>query len=243
MEIRTAAPADSPAIRDVARRSLQASYSLGPGAITDAISEWYGEDTVGETLADPDRVVLAAERDGQVVGFAESERSADGETATILWLHVDPAYRGESIATALFERTRDRLEESGVERVAGRVLEDNDDGNDFYEAQGFERVGQEEVEVAGRTRVENIYAEGSDGGLQSIRAADGATVYVDENDWDEGSAGKFYAVYADEDATDHYGYFCANCNRLANAMDAMGRIECDNCGNARKATRWDAAYL
>ncbi|WP_436923947.1 GNAT family N-acetyltransferase [Halosimplex amylolyticum] len=243
MEIRTATSADRPAIRDVARRSLQASYSLDLEAITTAVSEWYDEDTLEERLDDADRRILAAEREGQVVGFAESERSADGETATILWLHVDPAYRGQGVADALFDRTRESLAEGGVERVAGRVLADNDDGNDFYEAQGFEQVGREEVEIAGRTHVENVYAEEGGGGLQSIRAADGATVYVDESDWDEGSTGKFYTVYADEDATEHYGYFCSNCNRLANAMDAMGRIECDSCGNARKATRWDAAYL
>ncbi|MFC7142475.1 GNAT family N-acetyltransferase [Halosimplex aquaticum] len=243
MQVRTAASEDSPAIRDVARRSLQASYSLGPQAITTAVSGWYDEDALDETIDDDDRLVLVAERDGQVVGFAESERSGDGGTATLLWLHVDPAYRGRGVASALFDRTHDRLTASGVDRVAGRVLEDNADGNEFYEAQGFERVGRDEVEIAGETRVENVYAEGEAGGLQSIRASDGDTVYVDESDWDEGSSGKFYAVYADEDATEHYGYFCANCNRLANAMDAMGRIECDSCGNARKATRWDAAYL
>ena len=37
MSIRRAEVADKPAIRDVARRSLQASYSLGPQAITSAI--------------------------------------------------------------------------------------------------------------------------------------------------------------------------------------------------------------
>ncbi len=237
-------PADSPAIRDVARRSLQASYSLSTDAIDTAIAEWYGEAEMEDALDDDDdRLVLVAERDRQVVGFSESERSPDGETATLLWLHVDPAYRGEGIAGALFDRTHDRLSESGVEHVAGRVLEDNDDGNDFYESLGYERIGRDQVEIAGETHVENVYAEARESGLQSIRASDGATVYVDERDWDEGSAGKFYTVYADEERAEHYGYFCSNCNRLANAMDAMGRIECDNCGNARKATRWDAAYL
>ena len=127
--------------------------------------------------------------------------------------------------------------------MVGRVLNDNLDGNAFYEAQGFEKLREDEVEIAGRTYFENVYAEASDEGLQPTESADGETVFIDESDWDDGSAGKFYAVYADEDATEHYGYFCANCNRLANAMDAMGRIECDSCGNARRPTRWDAAYL
>lgn len=243
MEIRTANPADRPAIRDVARRSLQASYSLSPAAITTAVSEWYDDETLGEALADDDRRILVAERDGQVVAFAESDLDAAGEGATLRWLHVDPAHRGEGIATDLFEETRDRLEAAGADRLIGRVLNDNLDGNDFYESQGFEKVREAEVEIAGQTYFENVYADATGDGLTSIKAPDGATVYVDESDWDDGSAGKFYTVYTDEDASEQYGYFCANCNRLANAMNAMGRIECDNCGNARKPTRWDAAYL
>ncbi|WP_123537434.1 GNAT family N-acetyltransferase [Halosimplex salinum] len=243
MEIRTAAPGDRPAIRDVARRSLQASYSLSPEAITTAVSEWYDEDGLGDAIAAEDRLLLVADHDDQVVGFAESERSSSGSDATLLWLHVDPAYRGRDIGSRLFEETCDHLAEAGADRVVGRVLSDNLDGNSFYESQGFEQVRQDEVEIAGERYVENVWAESADDDLQSIKSADGETVYVDESDWDDGSAAKFYTVYSDEERDDHYGYFCANCNRLANAMDAMGRIECDNCGNASKATRWDAAYL
>lgn len=243
MQIRTAAPGDRPAIRDVARRSLQASYSLSPEAITTAVSEWYDDETLGDALDDEQRLILVAERADQVVAFAESERSPSGGEATLLWLHVDPAYRGEGIATEIFEETRKRLAAAGAEKMVGRVLNDNLDGNDFYEAQGFEKVREDEVEIGGQTYFENVYADAADGELTSIKTSDGETVFVDESDWDDGSAGKFYTVYTDEEATEQYGYFCANCNRLANAMNAMGRIECDSCGNARKPTRWDAAYL
>lgn len=241
MNVRTAERGDRPAIRDVARRSLQASYSLSPEAITGAVSEWYDEAALDEATTDERRHLLVADREGQVVGFAESELS--GADATLLWLHVDPAYRGEGIGTALFEGTRERLTEAGADRMVGRVLADNIDGNGFYEAQGFEQVDEADLQIAGHHHVENVWAESGDDGLQAIKSADGATVYVDETDWDDGSAAKFYTVYSDETGDDHYGYFCSNCNRLANAMDAMGRIECDSCGNARKPTRWDAAYL
>jgi ribosomal protein S18 acetylase RimI-like enzyme len=241
MNVRTAERGDRPAIRDVARRSLQASYSLSPDAITGAVSEWYDEAALDEATNDDDRYLLVADREGQVVGFAESELS--GEDGTLLWLHVDPAYRGEGVGSTLFEATRDRLEADGADRMVGRVLADNIDGNGFYEAQGFERVDEADLAIAGDHHVEHVWAESGDDGLQPVKSADGETVYVDETDWDDGSAAKFYTVYADEAGGDHYGYFCSNCNRLANAMDAMGRIECDSCGNARKPTRWDAAYL
>jgi len=247
MEIRTANADDREAIRDVARQSLQASYSLSPEAINTAISEWYDETGLTETIADDDKFLIVAtaddETDDEVVAFAESELSTTGEEATLLWLHVDPAHRGGGIGRALFEETRERLSEAGADRMVGRVLGDNLDGNDFYESQGFEQIRQDEVEIAGQKYFENVYAESTDHELQPIKAPDGATVYVDEDDWDDGSAGKFFTVYSDEQASNLYGYFCSNCNQLANSMDAMGRIECDSCGNARKPTRWDAAYM
>lgn len=240
MEIRAAVPADRPAIRDVARRSLQASYSLSPQAITTAIEEWYDEVELGETVAENDHLYLVAERDGQVVGFSESVLVDDH--ATLLWLHVDPAYRGEGVAGDLFAETRERLAGVGAERVHGRVLEDNVDGNAFYEAHGFSQVGQDEVEIAGRAHVENIWADAEPSRMRPVDD-DGRTVYVAPDETERGSVAPFHVVYSDEDRTTVYGYFCGNCEHLANAMDAMGRVECDNCGNTRKPTRWDAAYL
>ena len=90
--MRAARAADKPAIRDVARRSLQASYSLSPKAITTAIQEWYDEIELAETLGEEDRFYLVGEHGGQVVAFSESVLV--GDQATLLWLHVDPSYRG-----------------------------------------------------------------------------------------------------------------------------------------------------
>jgi len=243
MSIRPAKPRDRPAIRDVARRSLQASYSLGPREITSAIEEWYDEDLLERAIETESRMLLVATRDGQVVAFSESRRSQGGETATLLWLHVDPDYRGEGIASDLFEETRDRLDEAGVEHVDGRVLEDNGDGNAFYERLGYEQAGQNEVEIGGRTHVENVWSPADAPGHESVETDDGKSVYINYDEADSGSAGDFFVVYSDEDRTDRYGYCCGNCGELANAMDAMGRVECDNCGNTRKPTRWDAAYM
>jgi len=243
METRKAKPEDRPAIRDVARRSLQASYSLGPSAITSAIEDWYSEDRLVESLEDPDRHLLVVERDGQIVALSESDCSADGSEATLLWLHVDPAYRGEGIASTLLDATRAHLTERGVDRIYGRVLEDNAEGNAFYEEHGFEQVGHEEVEIDGRTHLENLWIESDSPDVEAVEDERGRTVYVNHRESETGSIAHFSLVYSDEDLESHYGYHCSNCHELANAMDAMGRIECDNCGNVRKPTRWDAAYM
>jgi ribosomal protein S18 acetylase RimI-like enzyme len=242
MEIRPAEPADRPAIRDIARRSLQASYSLDPQAIISAIEEWYDEDRLEATLADEDRLLLVVEDEGQLVAFSESVCSPD-DTGTLLWLHVDPAHRSQGIASDLLDETRVQLQEMGSDHLQGRVLADNDAGNTFYADRGFEKVGTEEVEIDGRGYTENIYSESQQRGREAVEADDGRTVYVDHDNHERGSIAPFHVVYSDETGDDRYGYFCGNCNTLANAMDSMGRIECDNCGNVRKPLRWDAAYL
>mgnify|MGYP000392150113 FL=1 len=243
MQIRSAKPADRPAIRDVARRSLERSYSLSPGAITTAVEKWYDEAELAERFADPARLFLVAERDDQVVAFSESVHSETGDEATVLWLHVDPAYRGEGIASDLFGETVDLLQADGFEYIYGRVLDDNTDGNAFYENRGLEKVGEETVEIGDRTHVENVWTLHESSGIEAVETDEGRAVYVDYTDSDTGSVGHFYTVWGDEAQTSQYGYFCANCDNLANAMDSMGRIECNHCGNTRKPTRWDAAYL
>jgi hypothetical protein len=81
-----------------------------------------------------------------------------------------------------------------------------------------------------------------DADLDERDTNDGETVYVDRGDGDRGSKGPFLVVYRTPERERRYGYFCTNCETLDNAMDAMGRIECNVCGNLRKPTEWDAAH-
>ncbi|RQG95690.1 DUF5816 domain-containing protein [Natrarchaeobius oligotrophus] len=78
--------------------------------------------------------------------------------------------------------------------------------------------------------------------MQPISIADGETVYVSETDGDRGSKGPFLVTYESADADRRYGWFCTNCESFDNAMDSMGRIKCNVCGNFRKPTEWDAAH-
>jgi len=242
MELRRARPADRPAIRDIARRSLEASYPLDPPAITSAIGEWYDESELSRKLDEPDHVLLVADHAGQVVGFSESIVAA-ANTATLLWLHVDPAYRGEGIATDLFDATREELDRLDVQNLRGRVLAENTGGNEFYDHREFHQVGTDTVEIDGQSYIENIYAESEQWGREATDTDDGRTVYVDHDNHERGSKAPFHVVFTEREGDDRYGYFCSNCNTLALAMDSMGRIECESCGNVRKPVRWDAAYL
>ena len=206
---------------------MQASYSLDPKTIVGAIEEWYDESRLMDIFEDDGKLLLVAEHRDQVVGFADSVVTGEG-TAELLWLHVDPDYRSEDYGQQLFEATRDRLAERGAATLRGRVLADNADGNAFYERQGFVKVGETEMEIDGTPHVENVYAEDEAVRLEPVED-DGRTVYVDHEDQERGSVAPFDVVYTS--------------GRLSNAMDPMGRIQCDSCGNARKPTRWDSAYM
>ncbi len=241
MEIRDATADDRDAIAEIARRSLETSYSLNPGTIENAVEQWYGPDAFEETLDEHD--VLLAERDGEPVAFSESVVVTDGGEGDLLWLHVHPDYRGHGIGGDLFERTRERLTEEGAAYLRGRVLSDNQTGASFYEARGFERVDEEELEIDGNRYFQYIYLDAESDRLQSVVTEDGEVVYVDQLDEDAGSDAPFNPVFTDPDRETRYGYYCAGCETLATAMDPMGRIQCSSCGNARKPTRWDASYL
>ncbi len=242
MEIREARANDRPAIRDVARRSMQASYSLDPTAIVGAIEEWYDENRLRNLLEDDNKVLLVAEHKGQVVAFSDSVITGEN-TGEILWLHVDPDYRGEDIGIDLFKATRNHLATIGATNLRGRVLADNPGGNAFYENRGLVKIGEETVDIDGTSYVENVYADVEAERMEPIDLDDGKTVYIDRENEETGSIAPFYIVYTERSAEEIYGYWCGKCDQLSNAMDASGRIQCDDCGNARKPTRWDAAYL
>lgn len=165
MEIRPAVASDREAVQNVAERSLKASYSLGPATIEDAAEEWYGADAFAEKLDDEHVILLVAETD-EVVGFSESFRVAGRGQGDLLWLHVDPDERGQGIGSALYDRTRERLLEAGVQYLRSRVLADNRSGATFYEDRGFERIGQDRLDIDGDQFEEYIYLlpdVGSDG--------------------------------------------------------------------------------
>lgn len=251
MEIREATAEDGDAIRTIARDSMEASYSLSPRTIEGALTQWYDDGAISRKLDEDDTLLLVADAEGELRGFSESDLVDEGGNGDVLWLHIDPAYRGAGIGTELFERTREALFEMGASQLRAKVIEDNAEGNDFYTDFGFERVGTDEVEIDGESYIENIYLQADTADIEPttepsgpVTTPDGREMYVNEEQVERGSKGPFFTAYTDPEFGEEnkYGYFCANCETLDNAMDAMGRVECNECGNLRKATRWDATY-
>jgi len=121
MEIREATHDDGEAIRRIARASLEASYSLSPRTIDGAITQWYDDDSLSERFDEDDTLFLIAEDEGEVRGFTESDLVNEGGNGDLLWLHVDPDYRGLRSGTHARRRRTVRQRETGRARLESAV--------------------------------------------------------------------------------------------------------------------------
>jgi ribosomal protein S18 acetylase RimI-like enzyme len=145
VEVREAAPADRPAIRDVHVASV---HELAAGAYDDAVIDaWTGDgdrDPSVYGVDDDDTVVLVADDGDEVVGFGEL---ADGPDVTASYevdagaeiraVYVAPDRAGEGVGSALLRE----LEAGGRARgVSTVVLTASTNAVAFYEHHGYERV-------------------------------------------------------------------------------------------------------
>lgn len=252
MEIREARPDDIEGIRAVARASLAESYghALSDDVIDTVIPEWYDADGLAAELDDEGTLFLVAATDGEIEGFAQCylvrRRNTVGE---IDWIHVDPERRGEGLGEELLETAERELVDRGAGHVEGRVLDVNEGGNAFYEDHGYESTGEHRVEIGGEQFDERLYTKlpadepESQVLTEARNTPSGEVVYVARDEGVRAPDGPFYPTYLDRDRTERYGWLCGGCDSFDTAMDSMDRIQCNGCGNQRKAGRWDAAYL
>ncbi len=253
MAIREATREDVEAIREVARQSLQTSYAhfLEEETIDDAIEQWYGDGRLEELITDSsnDVFIPVIEAGGEIVAFAQCYLVEFPErVGEIHWLHVDPDHRNEGYGSELYDHAIEHFEDEGIDRFKGFVFAENEAGNEFYERRGFESAYTHTQEIAGEEYVENVWVDLPKGeqyrrAVEPHEGEDGETLYVAYREASVGSQGPFHIAYLDEDLERRYGWFCSVCESFDNAMDASGRVVCNECGNTRKATRWDAAYL
>lgn len=159
MNIRPATDDDTDAIRRVAERSWQLDYPdiLTRETAEEAVNDWYTPEQIAAELAENQTLILVAEREGAVVGFAHATWNEAEREGYILRIYVHPEHRREDIGRELLERTCTALAERDCERINAMVLVENDPGNAFYERFGFEHVDERETTIGGESHPENRY--------------------------------------------------------------------------------------
>jgi hypothetical protein len=78
--------------------------------------------------------------------------------------------------------------------------------------------------------------------METRTGPNGDQLYIARSEGQRGSKGPFYVVYAAETGDTRWGFYCDNCETFDNAVDAMGRIQCNECSNRTKAEEWDPAH-
>lgn len=251
MEVRTAASTDAEEIATVARASLSESYGhfIDEDTIVDIVDEWYSAEQLSNLLDDENELFLLAYEDDELVGFIQGALLEEDPLAGELdWLHVSPQFRGGQIGVQLLGQFQDRVEDQGAEILRGKVLAQNEEGAGFYKGHSFEQVDTREVTIRETEYDELIFEKPlgerpAEEVVETITGPDDQELFVSFSDAQRGAKGPFYTVFSSDVLEERYGFYCGNCESIDTAMDAMGRIECNKCGNKRKATRWDASYL
>ena len=102
----------------------------------------HGREAVAADLVHPDRVVLVAVAEGEVVAhllgrFHTPTEMMPAASATLLSLYTRPEWRSRAVGARLVERFTDWARERGAARMQVTAYSANEGAVRFYERQGF----------------------------------------------------------------------------------------------------------
>ncbi len=146
--IRPATRSDLPTIGRLGALLVRTHYEFDPQrfiAPSPDSPQMYGS-FIGKQLARPDVIVLAAERDGDIVGYAYATvdgydyMSLRGPAGVIQDIVVDPAHRGKGTGRILLDAAIAALAARGVPRVVLSTAEKNETAQRLFAKAGFRRT-------------------------------------------------------------------------------------------------------
>lgn len=119
--------------------------SIAPENIASFVDTHLSAARFTEYLADPQRVVLIAQHDGRIIGYAMLIR--DGDAAELSKIYVTVDHHGTGVATALMDLAVATAEEWHVRRVWLGVNQANQRAQRFYTKSGFTIGGTRTFQV------------------------------------------------------------------------------------------------
>jgi ribosomal protein S18 acetylase RimI-like enzyme len=111
---------------------------------------------VERAVTDPSVGYFVAVADG-VVGYASGDAGDTEGVGHLTSIYVHPDRWGDGIGSRLLNSVERFLAAEGVRDVRLRVLAGNDDGIEFYRAQGYERESAQTAEMGSRTYRELVF--------------------------------------------------------------------------------------
>jgi len=146
--IRRATSADLPTLGRLGALLVQEHHDFDPLRFVAASSrtpDRYAS-FLGSQLDDPAVVLLVAESDAHVIGYAYAAiegydwMSLRGPAAVVHDVVVDPGYRGRGVGRLLLSATLSHLKSRGAPRVVLSTAQRNDRAQRLFEGMGFRRT-------------------------------------------------------------------------------------------------------
>jgi len=146
--IRAAKPADTAAIGRLGALLVRLHHDLDPQrfiAATSRTESAYGS-FLGTQLAEPNIVILVAERNGEVIGYSYAGvegtdyMALRGPAGAVYDIVVDPAHRRHGVGRKLLDATLEALKSRGAPRVVLSTAERNSPAQRLFEHAGFRRT-------------------------------------------------------------------------------------------------------
>jgi ribosomal protein S18 acetylase RimI-like enzyme len=146
--VRAAAPGDAPALGRLGALLVRTHHDFDPARFippTPRTERGYAT-WLGRQLAEPDVVVLVAERAGEVLGYAYAGvegpdyMALRGPAGVLHDLVVDPAHRGHGVGRMLLDAAVAALAARGAARVVLWTAERNEGAQRLFALAGFRRT-------------------------------------------------------------------------------------------------------
>lgn len=131
---------DIPEVQNVARKSWNHTYE---GIIPLNTQENFLKTAYSDKMMLKRMEVtflFVAEKDGNIVGFANFSRVKQGGAAELGAIYLLPDYQELGLGTALLERSIEKL--GSADSIFVNVEKENKIGTSFYKAKGFEFVSE-----------------------------------------------------------------------------------------------------
>jgi ribosomal protein S18 acetylase RimI-like enzyme len=146
--IRPATPADLPALGRLGALLVRTHHDFDPRRFIDATprTERGYAAYLGSQLGAPGVIVLVAEDDGEVLGYAyggiegQDYMSLRGPAGVLHDLVVDPSHRGRGVGQLLLEAAAAALEARGAPQIVLSTAERNEAAQRLFAHAGFRRT-------------------------------------------------------------------------------------------------------